>query len=108
MSSIARWTYVNVAKIRPFEGINLETQTPEYGEEYEILCDYIGSSEQARSNDGAEFITRHTIYTEDKRPKFLDLILLPGTDDWQEVRSHTEYPMGAFDEPDSPDFRMFT
>jgi len=79
-----------------------------YGDEYEFLCDYEVKSEQTRSDDGAEFTSRHIIYTEDPRPKFLDMILLPLAADWQEVRLHGAWPMGAFDEPDSPDFRLVT
>lgn len=108
MSSIPEWTYVNVAKVKPFVRIDLLSGVTEYGDEYEILCDFEIVSEQTRANDGAEFISRHKIYTEDKRPKYLDMILLPMAAGWEEVRFHQGWPMGAFDEPDRPDFLMVT
>ncbi len=109
MSSIARWSYVNVARVKPFESEGDTWQgKPLYGEEYEILCDFAIKSEQMRDDRGMEFVSRHIIYTEDKRPKFRDLILLPMSAGWEEIRAHAGWPMGAFGEPDSPDFRMVT
>lgn len=108
MSSLGRWTYVNVAQVKPFEGMDMLTGEITYGEEYDILCDYAIKSEQVIANDGAEFVSKHVIFCEDQRPKYLDMIKLPMSETWEEIKAHGGWPMAAFDEPDSPDFRMVT
>jgi len=45
-------------------------------------------------------------YTEDHRPRYLDLILLNGSTDWQEIRAVTGWDMSFFDE--EPDFLLVT
>lgn len=106
MSSIARWTYTNIAKIRPFVGIDDWTGQSSYGEEYEIACTWSAETEQQRSADGAEFVSRHVIYTEDRRPKRLDLISFDGSDGWEEIRDRTEWDMSPFG--DTPDVKLIT
>ncbi len=106
MSNTANWSYTNTATVRPFESINLQTGETVYGEEYEIACTWTAESQQERDNDGAEFVGRFTIYTEDDRPKYLDLIRLSGSDEWQEIRSKTYWDMSFFGE--APDYRLVT
>lgn len=77
-----------------------------YGDEYEIACGWIADSTQQRDQTGAEFISRHIVYTEDARPKYLDLVQLAGQEEWQEIRSRTEWEMNAFN--DTPDFKLVT
>ena len=105
MSSIARWTYTNTAKVRPFEGIN-EWGKSTYGTEYSIACTWGAKGQQERKSDGAELIDTDTIYTEDPRPKRLDMIRLGGHDEWQEIRGRVEYDMSFFD--DTPDYELTT
>lgn len=106
MSSISRWSYANVATIKPFLGINDWTGEINYGAEYEIACTWAAESVQQRGNDGAEFISRHVIYTEDLRPKKLDLISFDGSDGWEEIRDRTLWDMSMFD--DVPDVKLVT
>lgn len=111
MSSIARWTYTNTAVVRPFEGVN-EWGKSTYGTEYEIACTWGTKGQQERGlggqsgPQGAELVDTDTIYTEDPRPKRLDLIRLGGHDDWQEIRGRVEYDMSFFD--DTPDYELTT
>ncbi len=77
-----------------------------YGEEYEIACNWIAEASQARDNSGAEFVGRHTIYTEDARPKYLDMIQLGGAGEWEEIRSRTSWDMAMFN--DTMDFKLVT
>ena len=105
MSSIARWSYLAIATVRPFLHIDLTSQESVYGEPYDILCSYAGKSEQSRDNNGAEFVSRHIVYTEDSRPKFLDMITLPGLAE-EEIRSVTKYDMEMFN--DTPDYTLVT
>lgn len=106
MSSIARWSYANTAMIKPFLGRDTWSGAATYGEQYEIACNWIAKSEQTRSDAGEEFISRHIVYHEDPRPKFLDQVLLNGATQWEEVRSLTEWDMAMFN--DSSDFMMVT
>ena len=105
MSSIARWTYTNTAVVRPFEGVD-EWGKSTYGTEYEIACTWGTKGQQERKNDGAELVDTNTIYTEDPRPKRLDMIRLNGHDEWQEIRGRVEYDMSFFD--DTPDYELTT
>lgn len=92
--------------VRPFLGLDQWTQEATYGEPYQIACNWIAKSEQARADDGAEFVSRHIVYTEDARPKFLDLVLLEGETIWEEVRSKTGWDMNMFQ--DTMDFMLVT
>ena len=106
LSKTANWSYTNTATVRPFISVDLMTQEAVYGEAYEIACTWTAKSEQARSSDGAEFVSKHHIYTEDKRPKYLDLIQLNGSTEWEEIRSVTGWDMSPFGE--EPDFLLVT
>lgn len=105
MSATANWTYTNVATVRPFLGSD-EWGAAQYGPEFEIACTWAAKSEQVRDANGAEFVCRHQIYTEDLRPKFLDLIQFDGSNGWEEIRAVTTWDMSFFDE--QPDVLLVT
>jgi hypothetical protein len=77
-----------------------------YGPEYEIACTWVAEASQSRDNSGAEFVGRHTIYTEDPRPGYLDMIQLAASGEWEQIRSKTSYDMSMF--KDSTDFKLVT
>lgn len=106
MSSIARWSYKGTATIRPFLGIDLMSGATEYGPEFTIACNWIAESKQERDDQGAEFVSRHIIYTEDDRPKYLDMIRLGESSQWEEIRAKTGWDMEMFN--DSMDFKLVT
>lgn len=114
MSSIARWSYQNVATVRPFVSQDLLTGQTLYGDEFPIACTWTAESKPERDAGGqagargAEFISQHVIFTEDKRPKYLDLITFDGSNGWEEIRSKTTWDMSSMGEPDSPDFKLVT
>lgn len=108
MSSVARWSYKNTARVRPFIDENLETGEIEYGPEFEIACTWAAESKEMRDATGAEFVSNYIIWAEDPRPKHRDLILLNTETlaDWQEIKSHMAWDMAMFD--DTPDYRTVT
>ncbi|MCO7020294.1 hypothetical protein [Vibrio paracholerae] len=106
MSSTAAWSYTNTAKVKPLIGFDQWTQETTYGEEYEIACTWEAKSEQMRDSNGAEFVTKNIIYTEDARPKHLDLIKLNGKDNFEEIRAVNSFDMSFFNE--TPDFELVT
>lgn len=112
LSKTANWSYTNTATINPFVSIDLMTQESIYGEEFTIACTWEAKSEAVRDvggqsgSRGAEFVSKHHIYTEDPRPKYLDLIQLNGSDEWEEIRSVTGWDMSPFGE--EPDFLLVT
>ena len=106
MSSTAAWSYTNTAKVKPLIGFDQWTQEITYGEEYEIACTWTAKSEQMTDADGKEFVSRHEIFTEDARPKYLDMIRLKGHSNWEKIRSKTEWDMSPFGE--APDYKVVT
>lgn len=106
MSNIARWSYKNTASVRTLTGMDQLTGETTYSEPYTIACNWIAESSQARSDDGAEFVSRHIIYTEDARPQYLDQILLEGATIWEEIRAKTSWDMKMFN--DTMDFKLTT
>lgn len=112
MSNTANWSYANTAKIKPFVSIDMMTGATTYGAEYTIDCTWEAKAEQVREIGGqggargAEFTSRHQIYTEDARPKYLDLIQLNGSTEWEEIRSATQWDMSFFGE--TPDYLLVT
>lgn len=114
MSSVARWSYKNTATVKPFVSMDDWTGATVYGPEYTIACTWTADSEQVRETGGqsgargAEFVSKHTIFTEDRRPKYLDLIMFDGSDGWEEIRAVTSWDMSSLGEPDSPDFKLVT
>ncbi len=112
MSSIARWSYKNTATVKPFVSIDDWSGKTVYGPEYTITCNWTADAEQARETGGqsgargAEFVSKHIIYTEDARPKYLDLIMFDGSDGWEEIRAVTGWDMAMFN--DTPDYKLVT
>lgn len=107
MSELSRWTYTNSATIKPFEGVD-EWGASTYGAEYEIACTWGTNDKQERQSgaQGAEFVSSDTIYTEDARPKRLDMIRLNGSTEFQEIRERVQWDMSFFD--DTPDYKLTT
>lgn len=115
MSSIARFSYKNVATVYPFEGEDPFNGGSSFGAPYTIACTWTGKSEQRRDNDGAEFVTKNIFWTEDQRPRYKDRIAMGDTlaAEWQdakadEIRTITNWDMSPFGETDSPDFELVT
>lgn len=111
MSTTANWSYTNTATVRPFLHFDLSTQEAVYGPEYEIACTHRQERADAGGgraiwSAGAEFVSRHQIFTEDRRPKYLDLLQFDGSNGWEEIRSVTNWDMSFFGE--QPDFLLVT
>lgn len=106
MSKIARWSYTNTATIKPFVSRD-EWGVITYGPEYQIKCTWTAENKQATTPAGLQFIGRHYIYTEDARPKYLDMVQLKGHSDWEEIKSHTEWDASMFKDP-MPDYLLIT
>ena len=84
----------------------METGASQYGPEFSIACTWTAEAEQQRADDGAEFISRCNIFTEDPRPKFLDMIKVADSDLWEQVRAKTRWDMSFFGE--SSDYKLVT
>lgn len=106
MSDIARWSYMNTATVKPATGEVNEWGAAVYGEPYEIACNWIAKSQQMRNDRGHEFVSRNIIYTEDARPKYLDLIRLNGDSEFQQIESVTGWDMNMFNT--NMDFMLVT
>ena len=112
MSATANWSYTNTATVKPRTGSVDKYGQPEYGDTYEIACTWGANGKQVvagaeqRGSSGREYVVKNTIYTEDARPKYLDMIQLNGRDDWEEIRDITEYDMSFFGEV--PDYMILT
>lgn len=112
MSDTARWSYANVAQVRPYMGVDDWGGGAIYGPEYLIACTWSIEATQFRDSNGAEFVSRNIVYTEDLRPKRLDMIRLRSSVDpdaftqWEEIRDRTEWDMSFFTEV--PDVRLVT
>lgn len=112
MSATANWSYTNIATVRPFVSIDMMTGETVYGAEFDIACTWTAESKMERESGGqsgargAEFLSQHIIFTEDKRPKYLDQISFDGSNGWEEIRSVTNWDMSFFGE--EPDFKLVT
>lgn len=112
MSETANWSYTNVAQVKPYTGMDDWGGGATYGPEYEIACTWSIEAQQFRDSNGAEFVSRNIVYTEDLRPKRLDMIRLRSSTDpeqwgpWEEIRDRTEWDMSFFGEV--PDVRLVT
>lgn len=112
MSAIARWSYKNKAFVRPFLGQDEWGGGKSYGEAYQIACNWAAIQMQERNvggesgSLGVERILKHEVYTEDDRPKYLDLISLGDSDEWEEIRQKTGWDMALFN--DTMDFKLLT
>lgn len=105
MSKIARWSYKNTAMVQPFIVAD-EYGKNTYGEPYQIKCTWQAMSQAATTPAGVEFVSRHVIYCEDARPKYLDLIQLNGQTEWEEIRAYGMDDMSMFN--DTPDYKLTT
>ena len=107
MSSIARWTYTNIAKVKPFNGVDM-WGNESYGTEYQIACTWTAVEGQERRTDanGMEYVVKQEIFTEDARPQFMDKIKIAGEDEFDTIRSRTNWDMSPF--ADTPDFKLVT
>lgn len=115
MSNTAAWSYTNTAKVKRLIGLDRWKGVAEYDEPYTIDCTWTAAATEERGAGGqsgamgSEFVSKYEIYTEDPRPKHLDLILLNGDDEetgWQEIRSVTHFDMSSFGE--DPDYKLVT
>jgi len=86
--------------------IDLMTGETQYGDEYTIACTWTAEAAQERDDRGAEFVSRHQVFTEDDRPKYLDMIRLGDSGEWEQIRSVTGWDMAMFS--DTPDFKLVT
>lgn len=112
MSSIANWSYKNVATVWPVQesgtGWGGSSQVT-YGAPYQIACTWVGGGELMRNNDGKEFAPRYKYYHEDTRVKYGDWIARGVETDrlkGESIEVHTEYDMAAFGE--TTDFMSVT
>ena len=112
MSSIARWTYTDIATVTPYVSIDGVTGATNYGTPYTIKCNVTAITSSAIKAtggiDGDEWIGTHTIYTEDDRPRKGDLISFDGSDGAQIIRDRTFWSMTAFGATETPDFKLIT
>lgn len=106
MSETSRWVYTNVAIVKPFSHIEDWSGEVKYDEPYEIACTWTAEATQQRDSKGAEFVSKNIIFTEDPRPKYLDMIQLGGVGEFQEIRAVTDWDMSFFGE--TPDFKLVT
>lgn len=109
MSNTANWSYTNTAKVKTRISVDQWSGETVYSEPYEINCTWSAKAQEERDDNGQEFVSKNEIFTEDERPKHLDLILLNGQDeatDWQEIRSVTSWDMSFFGEV--PDYKLVT
>lgn len=109
MSETANWSYTNTAKVKRLIELDQWDGVAIYDDPYTIACTWSAKSEQMRDDKGMEFVSKNEIFTEDPRPKHLDMILLNGDDEqtgWQEIRSVTGWDMSPFEE--EPDFKLVT
>lgn len=106
MSDTANWSYEHEITVKPFVSMDQRTKVKNYGTEYVVKCNVIGVSEQHRDANGQEFVSRHVIYLEDPRPKFLDMVYIAEADSWQEIRAKTYWDMDMFEE--TPDYKLVT
>lgn len=122
MSSAAAWANTNIATVWPFVSQDRMSGVTLYGDPYQIACTWAigkGRRERLRSGSGmsidaagSEFLVTATYWTEDKRPKFRDMIA-KGTHEgtWQQglgnmVRNVHEDDASMFGEADRPDFEV--
>ena len=110
MSSVARWSYRNIATVWPFVSQDDAEGETIYGEPYEIACTWVagGGEQRFQNGDQIEFVTKSLIWTEDQRPKVQDQIEMAGSYGRETIRAIKHYDMSALGEPDSPDFELAT
>ena len=113
MSSLARWSYTEIAEVRPVGSFNAVSQQYDFGESYLIKCAWQDKAEtKIDPNTGEEFTTMRTYSTEDSRPRHGDQIrpvsdLIDG-EDFQRIRLKEKFPASAFGKRELPDFGLVT
>lgn len=119
MSSIARWSYTNVATIWPVT-VDQYGQ-PSYGSPYTIPCTWEDTGTIQTDNDGMEFQPRSTYWFEanygdaiiPKRGYFIAKFDRTDVDDpisiqAQKIRKVTSWDMSPFGASEVPDWAIFT
>lgn len=106
MSKMSRWAYRNTATVKPRTGNVDKYGQAEYGPTYEIACTWGANAKQLAALGGREYVIKNTIYTEDSRPKYLDMIQLNGSTEWEEIREVQQFDMSPFGE--TPDYFLIT
>lgn len=111
MSNTSNWSYQNTATVKPLISQD-EYGEGVYGTEYTIACTWGANGKQLvagaeqRASSGREYVVKNTVYTEDPRPKYLDMIKLNGHEEWEEIRDRQEFDMSPFGE--TPDYVLIT
>lgn len=105
MSLTASWSYTNTATVKPLISQD-EYGEGVYGTEYTIACTWGANGKQTAANEGREYVVKNTVYTEDPRPKYLDMIKLNGLTEWEEIREVQNFDMSFFGE--TPDYFLIT
>lgn len=114
MSNTANWSYANVATVYPFTGYDGENNVNTYGEPYLIACTWKDEAKNLVDNEGIEFISISSFYTEDNRPKRGDFIgkgdLTAQVDPMAvkacKIKAVKEFDMSFFNE--KPDYEVIT
>lgn len=118
MSSIARWSYSNIATVWPVDGLDKYGQ-PAYGTPYTITCTWQDTGETQTDTTGAEFVPASTYWFEsaygdepsrgDYIAKF-DLTAEPDPIAVQaeKIKKVTVYDMTMFGASEVPDWEIFT
>lgn len=111
MSNTANWSYTNVATVHPLIGTDNWGKAT-FGPSYEIACTWAAENKQEtelggqQGAQGEEFVSRHTIWTEDPRPQYGDEIEFVGSNGRERIRARMNWDMSFFNE--IPDFRLVT
>lgn len=113
MSSIARWSYTEIAEVKPLVDFDPMTQTSTYGDPFTIKCAWQDKSEDKIDGDsGEQYLSTRVYSTEDTRPKLGDQIRpispLVDEDSWDRIRTHEKFPMSMFGKNEKPDFGLVT
>lgn len=120
MSSVARWSYTNIATVWPRGKKDRLNGGSTWGEPYTIKCTWTATSERradSGSSSGKEFTSMCDYFHEDARVGYMDKIKkgdhtavsdpsAPGFAN--DIRSHLEWDMSMFKKggkPDIPDFK---
>lgn len=104
MSETAAWSYTNTATIYPFASYDSWVGETVYGEPYEIKCTWIAETAAHTDAGGKLFNSNFVIFTEDARPKELDLIQLSGYEERREIKLKLHWDMSFFGE--KPDYKL--
>lgn len=119
MSSIARWSYANVATIWPASGQD-EYGRPSFGAPYTVACTWADTGDTQRDEAGNEFVPKSTFWLEAEYsgvvPACGDYIARFDLSSEQEplfaganpIRKVTNWDMSPFGASETPDWALFT